>query len=363
VVEVPGSGLLLHITRPRCMISLSTKRPARLNPVPVSAAAEQALRAHPLCRSSAPETDNDEPMSWLGTCHTGTLTFFQSIVHASAAAVKCACSAIYGYCRDPCPPPTADPFAPTGSPFGALEPHLCILWWGPKAQISIVSNGPRQGHLASSPDPAPHQEAKHPQPPSTSAPCSASGRPSPPSRSYSNLATSPGPRPPRCRVHLGGFCAILGLKMGRGEVAEMQVLLADKRAEVRSALRLLLEQEPDVEILGEAVDTTGLLDWVRAACPDLLLLDWELPGLPVAALLPLLHQRYPQMQLIALSGRPENRQGALAAGAHAFVSKGDPPETLVAAVRTCARMARLEPDPSGASCETAILRNGGGRHA
>jgi DNA-binding NarL/FixJ family response regulator len=40
----------------------------------------------------------------------------------------------------------------------------------------------------------------------------------------------------------------------------MRVLLADDQAKIRSALRLLLEHQPDVEIRSEAVDTTGLLD-------------------------------------------------------------------------------------------------------
>jgi len=115
----------------------------------------------------------------------------------------------------------------------------------------------------------------------------------------------------------------------------MQVLLADDQTKVRSALRLVLEHQPDVEILGEAVDTTGLLDWVKAANPDVLLLDWELPGLPAVALLPLLHSLQPDLCVIALSGRPEAGETALEAGADAFVSKGNPPECLVAAIDAC----------------------------
>lgn len=117
----------------------------------------------------------------------------------------------------------------------------------------------------------------------------------------------------------------------------MQVLLADDQAKVRSALRLLLEQQEDVEILGEAVDATGLVDWVNAVCPNLVLLDWELPGRPAAALLPLLRRHCPGLRVIALSGRPEARQAAMEAGADAFVSKGDPPECLVAAMKELLR--------------------------
>jgi DNA-binding NarL/FixJ family response regulator len=112
----------------------------------------------------------------------------------------------------------------------------------------------------------------------------------------------------------------------------MRVLVADDQAKVRSALRLLVDQQPGIVVQGEAVDTTGLLDWVSAMAPDLVLLDWELPGPDRGRLLPTLRALCPQLRVIALSGRPEARQAALQAGADAFVSKGDPPETLLAAI-------------------------------
>ena len=112
----------------------------------------------------------------------------------------------------------------------------------------------------------------------------------------------------------------------------MRVLLADDQSKVRSALRLILEHQPDLNVLGEAVDAQGLLDWVRLVCPDVVLLDWELPGLPRHNLLSALRASCPHLKVIALSGRPEARQAALADGADVFVSKGDPPEQLLAAV-------------------------------
>jgi len=117
----------------------------------------------------------------------------------------------------------------------------------------------------------------------------------------------------------------------------MRVLLADDQSKVRSALRLVLEQQPGVQVLGEAVDTTGLLDWMKTACPDVVLLDWELPGPPDDDVLSILHVRCPRLKVIALSGRPEARRAALVAGVDAFVSKGDPPERLLAAVNDCRR--------------------------
>ena len=134
-------------------------------------------------------------------------------------------------------------------------------------------------------------------------------------------------------MHLGSFFGILrAMNRDTDEVKGMRVLLADDQSKVRSALRLILEHQPDLNVLGEAVDAQGLLDWVRLVCPDVVLLDWELPGLPRHDLLSALRGLCPHLKVIALSGRPEARQAALAAGADAFVSKGDPPEQLLAAV-------------------------------
>ncbi len=108
-----------------------------------------------------------------------------------------------------------------------------------------------------------------------------------------------------------------------------RILLADDQPVLCSALRLLLEQEPGLDIVGEASDAHSLLLSTISIQPDLVLLDWELPGIAAATLLYLLHTQLPQLQVIALSSRPEAHQAALDAGVAAFVSKGDPPERLL----------------------------------
>ncbi len=109
----------------------------------------------------------------------------------------------------------------------------------------------------------------------------------------------------------------------------MHILLADNQAEVRSALRFLLEQEPGMCVIGEAAEAEALLAQEAAIQPDLVLLDWELPGSRPAYLLAALRIRRRTI-VIALSGRLEARQEALNAGVDAFVSKGEPPERLLA---------------------------------
>jgi DNA-binding NarL/FixJ family response regulator len=116
----------------------------------------------------------------------------------------------------------------------------------------------------------------------------------------------------------------------------MRVLLADDKVDLRSALRLLLEQEPGVELIDEVSDIDGLLAQVNRLHPDLLLLDWELTDIDTTGagqrLLHVLHGQYPHLSVIVLSGRPESNRSVLAAGAHSFVSKSEPPDRLLSAL-------------------------------
>jgi DNA-binding NarL/FixJ family response regulator len=127
-----------------------------------------------------------------------------------------------------------------------------------------------------------------------------------------------------------------------GKDGKVRVLIADDQPHVRSALQLLLRQEPDVVVVGEAGDTERALELVAGQQPDLVLLDWELPGWSGAATLAGLQAARPRLLVIALSGRPEARRAALDAGVDAFVSKGDPPDQLVVAVDGCKRALCVE---------------------
>jgi DNA-binding NarL/FixJ family response regulator len=116
----------------------------------------------------------------------------------------------------------------------------------------------------------------------------------------------------------------------------MRILLADNRRKVRFALRALLERQSGVEIVGEAVGAEDLLARAQESCPDLVLLDWELPGMAADDLLFALRQACPAVLVVALSGRVDARRAAVAAGVDAFVSKGEPPERLLSAIECCA---------------------------
>lgn len=120
----------------------------------------------------------------------------------------------------------------------------------------------------------------------------------------------------------------------------MRILIADSQDRVRFALRVLVGQQPGLQVIGEASDGAELLAQARAAAPDLILVDWELAGLREAGGLDGLRQARPELHIIALSNRIGARRKALAAGADAFVSKGDPPERLLAILRRCSETAQ-----------------------
>lgn len=116
----------------------------------------------------------------------------------------------------------------------------------------------------------------------------------------------------------------------------MRMLIADPQPRVRFALRVLMQRQPDIEVVGEAVDTQSLLAQIKTQCPDVILLGWELPGEAMECLLPVLRAGCPEATVIALSGRLEAQRTAITAGVDVFVSKSAPPEQLLSAVASCA---------------------------
>lgn len=110
----------------------------------------------------------------------------------------------------------------------------------------------------------------------------------------------------------------------------MEILLADDNPEVRSALRLLLEQDPLPFNVMEVSDTQSLFASLRENCPVAVLLDWELPGFHDKDALDVIHSYCPRMKVIAMSSRYEARHEALTIGSDAFISKAETAERILA---------------------------------
>jgi DNA-binding NarL/FixJ family response regulator len=101
----------------------------------------------------------------------------------------------------------------------------------------------------------------------------------------------------------------------------------------RSALRMLLQEEEGLIVAGEAVDSQDVLSQILPTRPDIVVLDWDLPGSSVQTLVADIHALGNRTHVVVLSGRPEDAGNALAAGADAFVSMANPPTQLVKVIR------------------------------
>lgn len=107
------------------------------------------------------------------------------------------------------------------------------------------------------------------------------------------------------------------------------IFFADDELNVRQAMRLLLDQV-GYKLVGEAEDTESLLAYVCSSPPDVILLDWELPGLRIQHLLPVLRKYCPRTKLIAMSAQPGAQRAAIILGVDAFISKGNSSDELLA---------------------------------
>jgi two-component system invasion response regulator UvrY len=114
---------------------------------------------------------------------------------------------------------------------------------------------------------------------------------------------------------------------------KMRVLVADGHTRVRWALRTAIQEEPGVDIVGEVSEGHSLLAQIQALRPDVILLEWELVGRPASEVLTALRALDLRCRVIVLGQQADARAAALDAGADAFVSKADPPETLLRTLR------------------------------
>jgi DNA-binding NarL/FixJ family response regulator len=116
----------------------------------------------------------------------------------------------------------------------------------------------------------------------------------------------------------------------------MRVMLADSHTKIRWALRTVIEEEPGLTLVGEVSEAQDLLFQARSLQPDLILLEWELPG-RANGFLNELRALDIAPYVIVLSSQPEQREAVLASGAGAFVSKADAPEQLLTTLRRLVR--------------------------
>jgi DNA-binding NarL/FixJ family response regulator len=118
----------------------------------------------------------------------------------------------------------------------------------------------------------------------------------------------------------------------------IRILLADDQAMVRSGLALVLGGEPDLEVVAECDDGTGVLPAVRRHHPDLVLMDVRMPRMDGPEAIRRLAETADPPPVLALTtfDDDETLWGAISAGAAGFVLKDSRAELLVEAVRAVA---------------------------
>jgi two-component system response regulator NreC len=122
----------------------------------------------------------------------------------------------------------------------------------------------------------------------------------------------------------------------------ISVVLVDDHAVVRSGIRLLLDRQDDIEVVGEAGNAKDALFRARALKPDVILLDVVMPGESGIDVLPRLLDESPETKVLVLSMQddPSYVREAFAAGAQGYVLKEAADEEVVSAVREIAKGGR-----------------------
>jgi DNA-binding NarL/FixJ family response regulator len=122
----------------------------------------------------------------------------------------------------------------------------------------------------------------------------------------------------------------------------IRILLVDDQALVRAGFRMILDAEPEMEVVGEAGDGREAIDQVRSLRPDVVLMDIRMPeldGLEASRRIladGVAGEEAPRILMLTSFDLDEYVYEALRAGASGFLLKDTPPEQLVAAIQVVA---------------------------
>ncbi len=118
--------------------------------------------------------------------------------------------------------------------------------------------------------------------------------------------------------------------------ANLRVVIVDDQSLVRTGLRLILESEPGIEVVGEAGDGREAIEVVRRQRPAVVLMDIQMPVLDGLEATRAMTAEGVRVVSLATFERDDYILEAIRAGASGFLLKNAPPEELVAAVRVVA---------------------------
>lgn len=149
----------------------------------------------------------------------------------------------------------------------------------------------------------------------------------------------------------------------------ISVLIVEDHPVVRSGIRMLLTEEGDIEVLGEASNGKEALAFLETSRPDLILLDISMPEVNGLEVTQYVREHYPSLPILILTMHEDERYffQLLRAGATGYIVKGAAPNDLVSAVRavaagqaylypSLARLLAKEPDTVLSARELEVLQ-------
>jgi two-component system, NarL family, invasion response regulator UvrY len=116
----------------------------------------------------------------------------------------------------------------------------------------------------------------------------------------------------------------------------ISLILADDHAILRSGIRHLLGEQPDIRVVAEVASGDDVLTAVESHEAEVIVLDVSMPGPPFLELLGKLRERVPAAKILVFTSHAEERFGiqAIRAGAAGYLTKDRAAEELVDAIRT-----------------------------
>ncbi len=120
---------------------------------------------------------------------------------------------------------------------------------------------------------------------------------------------------------------------------KIRLLLAEDHMILRQGMALLLSQESDIEVVGEAADGEAAYRLALQLSPDVVLMDLGMPRMDGIEATRMIRRDLPQIKIIGLSvyNELERAEAMLAAGASMYLTKTRPAQDLIAAIRSCAK--------------------------
>jgi hypothetical protein len=123
--------------------------------------------------------------------------------------------------------------------------------------------------------------------------------------------------------------------------APISVVVCDDVPELRRLAQIVLEEDGEMQVVGQAGDGRQAVDVIERLQPDVVVLDLSMPEMDGLEAIPLIHQVAPGAEIVVFSGFEEGKVAAIALSLKAsrYVRKGAPLEELRDAVRDLGRRA------------------------